>query len=105
MATRRAQGQSSSEKETSPIPQQPVSSDVSPAVPADVIYKLLGFTAAMIVAPIGIYFLTVESIFRGNSTWAAISAAVTANIILVAYIVVAWKDDQGERLAKEKKAQ
>lgn len=105
----------------------------------------------MIVAPIGIYFLTVESIFRGknlisfhvyktqgfhlhlypcgdipcirrdgfivdmksriltysigNSTWAAISAAVTANIILVAYIVVAWKDDQGERLAQEKKAQ
>lgn len=32
----------------------------------DVIYKLLGFTAAMIVAPIGIYFLTVDAIFRGK---------------------------------------
>ncbi|GAD99675.1 hypothetical protein PVAR5_8399 [Paecilomyces variotii No. 5] len=105
MATRRTQGESSLEKETSPISQPPVSSDVTPAVPADVIYKLLGFTAAMIVAPIGIYFLTVDAIFRGNSIWAAISAAVTANVILVAYIVVAWKDDQGERLVQEKKAQ
>ncbi|KAL1859232.1 vacuolar ATPase assembly integral membrane protein vma21 [Paecilomyces lecythidis] len=105
MATRRTQGQSSLGKEVSPTSQQPVSSDVTPAVPADVIYKLLGFTAAMIVAPIGIYFLTVDAIFRGNSIWAAISAAVTANVILVAYIVVAWKDDQGERLVQEKKGQ
>ena len=30
-----------------------------------VIYKLLGFTAAMIGAPIGTYFLTLNSVFRG----------------------------------------
>jgi hypothetical protein len=39
----------------------------------------------------------------GNSTWAGISAAVTANIILIAYIVVAWKEDQGDRAAEEKR--
>jgi hypothetical protein len=31
-----------------------------------VIYKLLGFTLAMVVAPIGSYFLTVDTIFRGQ---------------------------------------
>lgn len=34
----------------------------------DVIFKLLAFTAAMIIAPIGMYFLTVESIFKGESS-------------------------------------
>lgn len=32
-----------------------------------VIYKLLGFTLAMIVAPIGTYYLTLNTIFRGLS--------------------------------------
>lgn len=45
----------------------------------------------------------------GNTTFGGITAAITANAVLVAYIVVAWKEDQGERLAeqkrKEKKAQ
>jgi hypothetical protein len=35
-------------------------------VDSDVIYKLLAFTAAMAVGPIGIYFLTVNTIFRGS---------------------------------------
>ena len=30
-----------------------------------VIIKLLGFTAAMIGGPIGVYFLTINTIFRG----------------------------------------
>lgn len=33
---------------------------------SDVIYKLLGFTAAMAAGPIGMYFLTVNSIFSGR---------------------------------------
>ena len=33
---------------------------------SDVIYKLLGFTLAMVAAPISMYFLTVNSIFRGE---------------------------------------
>jgi VMA21-like domain len=30
-----------------------------------VIYKLLGFTLAMVVAPIGTYFMTVNMLFKG----------------------------------------
>ncbi|KAI1626856.1 VMA21-like domain-containing protein [Exophiala viscosa] len=108
MATRRnvpektiseAQGGSSSSSQLS---------DTSPAVPAHVIYKLLGFTFAMIVLPIGSYFMTVNLVFRGSSTWAGAFAAIMANVVLIGYIIVAMKEDQSERLEAEqqsKKAQ
>lgn len=35
-------------------------------IASDVIYKLLAFTAAMVFGPIGMYFLTVNSIFGGK---------------------------------------
>lgn len=91
------------------------------------IYKLLGFTAAMVAGPIGMYFLTLNTIFSGrhsfsshslttshhrldigSSTLAGATAAVTANVVLFAYIYVAWLEDQGDQqAAKEdsKKAQ
>lgn len=95
------------------------------------IYKLLAFTAAMVFGPIGIYFLTVNTVFRGqirnyflsafskrpsilihvtgNSTFAGIAAAIAANVVLFAYIYVAWVEDQGDKKeaekAKSKKAQ
>ncbi|RBR07656.1 uncharacterized protein FIESC28_10555 [Fusarium coffeatum] len=42
-------------------------SSTAPAVPSHVIYKLLAFTFAMIVVPIGSYFLTVNTVFNGKS--------------------------------------
>ncbi|KAF2459990.1 hypothetical protein BDY21DRAFT_337079 [Lineolata rhizophorae] len=78
-------------------------SNIAPAVPAAVIYKLLGFTFAMITAPISIYFLSLNSIFGGNSTFAGFTAAISANVILIAYVVVAFKEDQSERLAEEQR--
>ena len=52
----------------------PGPSDTSPAVPAEVIYKLLGFTFAMIVFPIGSYFFTLKTVFSGKSVLTATSA-------------------------------
>ncbi|ROT35463.1 hypothetical protein SODALDRAFT_328808 [Sodiomyces alkalinus F11] len=72
-------------------------SDITPAVPTDVILKLLGFTFAMIVFPIGSYFVTVDTIFKGNSTFAGGFAAVMANVVLIAYVIVAMREDQSER--------
>ena len=93
------------------------------------IFKLLAFTAAMVFGPMGIYFLTVNTVFRGqffvflpripnpssilihvsgNSTFAGIAAAIAANVVLFAYIYVAWVEDQGDKeaeKAKSKKAQ
>ncbi|KAK9604334.1 vacuolar ATPase assembly integral membrane protein vma21, variant 2 [Aspergillus fumigatus] len=61
MTSRRSQEKSYAEAAAAPPPKESASSDVTPAVPADVIYKLLGFTAAMVVGPIGMYFVTVNS--------------------------------------------
>ncbi|KAI1259289.1 VMA21-like domain-containing protein [Xylariaceae sp. FL1019] len=91
-------------------------SSTAPAVPIDVILKLLAFTLAMVVVPIGSYFLTVKTIFRasqplskssdwvqGNSTYAGILAAILANVVLVGYVVVAYNEDQSDQLEAEKK--
>ncbi|EXJ87060.1 hypothetical protein A1O3_04018 [Capronia epimyces CBS 606.96] len=78
-------------------------SQTAPAVPASVIYKLLGFTLAMICIPIGSYFLSVDVFFRGNATYAGALAAIMANVVLFAYIIVAMKEDQTDRLEDEKK--
>lgn len=40
----------------------------------------------------------------GNSTFAGATAAIMANVVLVAYVVVAMKEDQSERMAADEKA-
>ena len=86
-----------------PTPAQPArDSNISPAVPASVIIKLLFFTFLMVVGPIGLYFLTVKTIFKGNSTYAGATAAVAANVVLIGYIIVAVREDQGDEAEKEK---
>lgn len=65
-----------------------------------VIYKLLTATFLMVFAPIAMYFLTVNTVFSGNTTWAGATAAFTANVVLIGYIIVAVKEDQGEEPRK-----
>ncbi|KAF2270534.1 vacuolar ATPase assembly integral membrane protein VMA21 [Lojkania enalia] len=78
-------------------------SNITPAVPSSVIWKLLSFTFAMVTLPIGTYFFTLNWVFNGNSTFAGATAAVMANVVLVAYIIVAMKEDQSEREEEEEK--
>lgn len=40
----------------------------------------------------------------GNSTFAGATAAIMANVVLVAYVVVAMKEDQSEKMAADEKA-
>ena len=78
-------------------------SDIRPAVPSSVIAKLLFFTLALVTVPLGTYFLSVKSIFKGNSTYAGALAAIMANVVLVGYLVVAIQEDQSDRKEDEKK--
>ncbi|RDW78084.1 hypothetical protein BP5796_05936 [Coleophoma crateriformis] len=71
--------------------------------PIHVIIKLLGFTFAMIVCPIGSYFLTLNMLFGGNSTYAGAFAAIMANVVLVAYVIVAMNEDDSEAIEAEAK--
>ena len=73
-------------------------SNTSPAVPTAVILKLLFFTFLMVVGPISLYFLTARTIFAGNTTYAGATAAVAANVVLIGYIVVAVREDQGDAM-------
>jgi len=82
----------------------PEKSDIAPAVPMSVIAKLLGFTFAMMVVPIGSYFATVNTIFGGNATFAGATAAIMANGVLIAYVVVAMREDQSEQQQQGEKA-
>ncbi|OTA86760.1 hypothetical protein M434DRAFT_35618 [Hypoxylon sp. CO27-5] len=82
---------------------QQQSNSTGPAVPLDVILKLLAFTFGMVVIPIGSYFLTVNTIFKGNSTYAGALAAIMANVVLVGYVVVAMNEDQSEQLEAKRK--
>lgn len=77
------------------------SSDTTPLVSSSVIKTLLAFTAAMVIFPIGSYFLTVNTIFRGNSTFAGGFAALVANVVLIGYVVVAWMDDQEDQRERQ----
>ncbi|KAG0370461.1 hypothetical protein BC939DRAFT_458146 [Gamsiella multidivaricata] len=62
-------------------------------VATSTLIKLAFFTAAMIFLPIGTYFFTLDRYFGGNATYSGISAAVMANVVLFAYVIVAVLED------------
>ncbi|RMD40084.1 hypothetical protein DV735_g5064, partial [Chaetothyriales sp. CBS 134920] len=76
-----------------------VVSDVTPAVPLSVILKLLGFTFAMIVVPLGSFFFTREYVFNGSAIYSGAFAALMANVVLIGYVIVAVLEDQGDQKA------
>ncbi|KAF3217480.1 vacuolar ATPase assembly integral membrane protein vma21 [Orbilia oligospora] len=111
MATRRNVKSSSDEKSdnvSSPpvLPKamqaEHMKNNPGPSIPREVLLKLFGFTVAMLFGPLGCYYLTTNYIFPGSTVLGASIAAVVANIVLVLFILVAMKEDDGEETKKTK---
>ncbi|KAJ3217624.1 vacuolar ATPase assembly integral membrane protein vma21 [Dinochytrium kinnereticum] len=64
--------------------------------------KLAFFSILMFTLPIGSFFYTQKYIFGGNSTYSAIVAAVAANIVLIAYIFVAFLEGEEDGAVAKK---
>ncbi|GAA5899450.1 hypothetical protein JCM6882_009119 [Rhodosporidiobolus microsporus] len=58
-----------------------------------VLAKLGAFTVAMVLLPIGTYFLSRDYLFDSNTTYSAIASVCVANAILVGFIWVAFRED------------
>ncbi|EEH19250.1 hypothetical protein PABG_01569 [Paracoccidioides brasiliensis Pb03] len=102
MATRRsavaAQGNDAATVEYEKTHRTPYDGDEDSSA---ALYKLLAFTVLMVCAPLGVYFGTVNRVFEGNSTYAGAYAAVTANLVVLGYILMAiWEDSGAEKSRK-----
>jgi len=72
----------------------PIARATEQASNAGVLAKLLIFAVAMAVVPITAYYGSLTYLWNGNASYAALTAVLAANIVLVAYIVVASLEDQ-----------
>ncbi|TFY83829.1 hypothetical protein EWM64_g196 [Hericium alpestre] len=66
-------------------------------VESGVLIKLVVFSISLGVVPLGSYFFTEKYVWNGNSTYAAITAIISANIVLVSYIILSLLEDREER--------
>ncbi|KNZ79909.1 Vacuolar ATPase assembly integral membrane protein VMA21 [Termitomyces sp. J132] len=61
-----------------------------------VLIKLILFSLSLGLVPITSFFASQRYMWNGNSTYAAITAVVSANIVLVAYIISSVLEDKGD---------
>jgi len=66
-----------------------------------VLLKLVIFSLSLGIIPITSYFASEKYIWNGDSTFAAITAVVAANVVLVAYIVSSLREDRAEQEARK----
>ncbi|TPX55660.1 hypothetical protein PhCBS80983_g05145 [Powellomyces hirtus] len=79
---------------------RPLALAARPVIPGAVLAKLILFSVLLFVLPIGTYFATLDRLFGGNPNYSAIAAVVVANLVVVAYVVVAFLEDQGDPAAE-----
>ncbi|KAJ1998675.1 hypothetical protein H4R26_005371 [Coemansia thaxteri] len=74
-------------------------------IPGHVIQKLFLFSALLLVVPILAYYVSLKHVFVGSAASSAIVAVIVANLVLAAYVYVAWIEDasdQARHVAKGK---
>lgn len=66
----------------------------SQAASSGVLFKLIVFSVSLGVAPLSAYYGTLNYFWKGNTIYAAITAIVAANLILLAYIITAVSEER-----------
>ncbi|EDR12812.1 uncharacterized protein LACBIDRAFT_311681 [Laccaria bicolor S238N-H82] len=64
------------------------------AASGGVLLKLIIFSLSLGILPLTSYFASLKYVWDGNATFAAITAVVAANIVLVTYIVMSLLEDK-----------
>ncbi|CAE6467411.1 unnamed protein product [Rhizoctonia solani] len=77
---------------------------VEDAADSAVLFKLSGFSIALAVVPISSYFLSLKYVWGGNSTYAALTAIISANVVLIAYILLSISEDRASQPAAPKES-
>ncbi|KAJ7095276.1 hypothetical protein B0H15DRAFT_775539 [Mycena belliarum] len=65
--------------------------------------KLVFFSLSLGIIPISSYFASMKYLWNGNATYAALTAVVGANVVLVAYIITSILDDKRPTAPAESK--
>ncbi|KAI8062488.1 hypothetical protein BC940DRAFT_308745 [Gongronella butleri] len=76
--------------------QQQASTSARATISRGVVFKLLFFSALLFAAPILTFVYSIDTIFDGNTTYAAGAAALMANLVVIAYIISAMREDMNE---------
>jgi len=72
----------------------------------NVIPQFVAFALAVGLLPPAVYFLSKDYLWNGDTTRSAICAAVSANVLLFAYLYKAWQEEAAAQSSvNEKKAQ
>ena len=57
--------------------------------------KLLQYSVLMFALPLGVFYAMLHGVFRGDVDkvgWCGIAAVVAANVVIAAYVVMAWNE-------------
>ncbi|SNX84251.1 related to VMA21 - ATPase assembly integral membrane protein [Melanopsichium pennsylvanicum] len=68
-----------------------------------VYYKLAFFSVALFAAPLSAYFFAKDRYFDGNATYAGGLAALVVNLVLAAYVVAAFLEDDSDIVSPTKR--
>ncbi|KAJ3999500.1 hypothetical protein F5050DRAFT_928572 [Lentinula boryana] len=58
------------------------------------LFKLVVFSLSLGIVPLASYYGSLNYLWDGNSTFAAITAIVAANVVLIVYIILSILEDK-----------
>lgn len=67
----------------------------------EVTNKLLAYSGLMVGFPISTFYFSYYVLFKGNQDmlgWSGLLAVLAANMVIVAYVIMAWREDEQDRL-------